>query len=240
MSNKCILCNLDIFKRNFCEKHYLLVRENILRLTQEIKKKEEYKGHYHNLRYSIIKMSNKNHIIENLIKLIAIAEVVLLVYKDAVLTEKVYDFTKLMIYRMMENEQNNEEEYRNLMSNKEAEMDLRKKWSRDFLCDDGHYVRSVSELAIDNWLYKNNIIHSYEKRCFLKNAPQTIIISDFYIPSLDVYIEYWGKYEKKYIARKRAKQKLYTENNINVINIEFDDMKHLNDYMIASLFKNKQ
>ena len=107
------------------------------------------------------------------------------------------------------------------------------------MCEDGHYVRSLAEMTIDNWLYKHGFIHSYEKKCFFQNTESITVICDFYIPDFNVYIEYWGKYDKEYIARKKAKQKIYNENNIKLINVDFENMKNLNDYLKKSLNKYK-
>ena len=88
-------------------------------------------------------------------------------------------------------------------------------------------------MVIDNWLYKNNIIHSYEKQCFLQD--NDFLVCDFYIPSIDVYIEYWGKYQHNYISRKKAKQELYKENNIKLINVEYDNLKNIDNFMISQI-----
>ena len=45
-------------------------------------------------------------------------------------------------------------------------IDHRKNYIAEYRTKDGHYVRSKSELAIDNYLYNNNIIHAYEKKIF--------------------------------------------------------------------------
>lgn len=70
--------------------------------------------------------------------------------------------------------------------------DYRKKWSKDYQCADGHYVRSLSEQSIDNWLYNNGYQHSYEKAVFMKTKPDAVVLSDFYLPKENIYIEFWG------------------------------------------------
>jgi len=59
----------------------------------------------------------------------------------------------------------------------------------------GHVVRSLSEKNIDDYLFRENIVHAYERPV---NTRFGELISDFYIPagaqqgSHAVYIEFWG------------------------------------------------
>jgi len=99
---------------------------------------------------------------------------------------------------------------------------------------DGHYVRSKSEMIIDNYLYRNNIAHAYERRLPVEEE----IYSDFYIPSRNVYIEYWGlKDEPKYTERKKFKQEIYKKYNFNLIELTDDDIKNLDDILPQKLLK---
>lgn len=228
---KCLFCQNIIFKRCFCEKHYIVVKERIKKNLSEKNNDYEYTSHYHNLRFSIMKMYNREHIVDNLLKLISIAEAYRIKYGNADLVEKVYHFSKKIVFRMESNELKVNEEKEKILQDINSEIDFRKNWSKDYLCDDGHYVRSLSEMIIDNWLYKNNINHSYEKRCFLPKHKEVCLLCDFYIPSIDTYLEYWGKYHKNYIARKKAKQQYYKENKIKLINVEHENLKNINDYL---------
>lgn len=110
--------------------------------------------------------------------------------------------------------------------------DYRKKWSKDYQCADGHYVRSLSEQSIDNWLYNNGYQHSYEKAVFMKTKPNAVVLSDFYLPKENIYIEFWGiENDEQYEKRKQEKIKLYNENNINRIDLTIEDVKRLDDVM---------
>lgn len=110
--------------------------------------------------------------------------------------------------------------------------DYRKKWSKDYQCADGHYVRSLSEQSIDNWLYNNGYQHSYEKAVFMKTKPDAVVLSDFYLPKENIYIEFWGiENDEQYEKRKQEKIKLYNENNINRIDLTIEDVKRLDDVM---------
>ena len=43
-----------------------------------------------------------------------------------------------------------------------VEQDYRDRYPAQFKCEDGHRVRSLSEQAIDNWLFRHGLIHGYE------------------------------------------------------------------------------
>jgi hypothetical protein len=66
--------------------------------------------------------------------------------------------------------------------------DFRKKYPTDFRAIDGHWVRSQGEQSIDDFLCYHQIFHCYEKRLNTEEE----VISDFFIPAVKVYIEYWG------------------------------------------------
>lgn len=111
-------------------------------------------------------------------------------------------------------------------------IDYRKKWSKDYQCADGHYVRSLSEQSIDNWLYNNGYQHSYEKSVYIKTKSDAVVLSDFYLPKEDIYIEFWGiENDEQYEKRKQEKIKLYDENNLNRIDLTKEDIKRLDDIM---------
>lgn len=92
---------------------------------------------------------------------------------------------------------------------------LEAEYQSDFVCDDGHLVKSPYEKIIDNWLYKEGIQHAYEIKIDIdKNKDLT---PDFYIPEYNgtknIYIEFWGYDETnvKYQQRKDYKLKVYPE-----------------------------
>lgn len=82
-------------------------------------------------------------------------------------------------------------------------------------CVDGHYCRSSPELFIDNWLFYNKIFHVPERR-----IGTTQFKTDFYIPEIDVYIEYWGLESiKSYRDKMIKKLNVYKELNLRLISI---------------------
>ena len=110
--------------------------------------------------------------------------------------------------------------------------DYREQWPREYQCSDGHYVRSLSEKNIDDWLYNNGYLHAYEKSVYMDSQPDAIVISDFYLPKTNTYIEFWGiKNDERYEKRKAVKIKLYEENNLNRIDLNEQDIKRLDDIM---------
>jgi len=110
--------------------------------------------------------------------------------------------------------------------------DIHTKYPAEFKCDDGHFVRSKAEMLIDNWLYKKGIIHEYETKIFLPNNPDSDLYCDFYLPTLGVYIEYWGREgDSTYDKRKNQKIDLYRNNSLKLISLNDNDIKRLNDIL---------
>ena len=99
-------------------------------------------------------------------------------------------------------------------------------YSSDCQTIDGHEVRSKSEAKIDNWLYNNRIVHSYERRLpgQYHKEDKYRYKCDFYLPDGDVYIEYWGLNRKEYLENKQKKKKMYKKQNLNLVSLEPDDL----------------
>jgi len=91
-------------------------------------------------------------------------------------------------------------------------------------------------MLIDNWLYHNGYLHAYEKKVFMATEPDEIVLSDFYLPKGDVYIEFWGKDTDKYNMRRERKLQLYKDNNYKVISIEPDEIKIIGDILQRKIF----
>ncbi|MBE7101294.1 MAG: hypothetical protein E7364_06760 [Clostridiales bacterium] len=92
---------------------------------------------------------------------------------------------------------------------------LEAEYESDFVCDDGHLVKSPYEKIIDNWLYQEGIQHAYEKKIDIDKDKD--LTPDFYIPEYNgkknIYVEFWGYDEsnKKYQQRKEYKTKIYPD-----------------------------
>jgi len=126
----------------------------------------------------------------------------------------------------------NEEE-----SKKEFKEDLNEKFPTTFKAIDGHYVRSEAEQTIDNFLFRNGIIHAYEKRL----PGDKCFYCDFYIPprnkiTQSIYIEYWGmENDETYLERKNTKLEIYKREQLQLIEITKNNLKNLRAYLTEKL-----
>lgn len=107
--------------------------------------------------------------------------------------------------------------------------DPRKKYPAEFRCENGVYVRSLSELFIADWLYANRIVFEYEREVFFPLGGQ-YAHCDFYLPDGDVYVEFWGmENDEKYKAYKQWKENLYKANGLCLLSLNFQDLKTFRD-----------
>jgi hypothetical protein len=99
---------------------------------------------------------------------------------------------------------------------------------------DGHWVRSKAETLIDNWLYMSGVVHAYERLLPVEEE----LYCDFYIPEGKVYIEFWGmESNPKYQARKKVKLDIYRKYNFNLIELNDEHVKNLDDHLPKMLLK---
>jgi hypothetical protein len=126
----------------------------------------------------------------------------------------------------------NEEEIK-----KEFKEDLNEKFPATFKAIDGHYVRSEAEQTIDNFLFRNGIIHAYEKRL----PGDKCFYCDFYIPprnkiTQSIYIEYWGmENDETYLEKKNTKLEIYKREQLQLIEITKNNLKNLRAYLAEKL-----
>ncbi|MEZ9253562.1 glycerol kinase [Vibrio cyclitrophicus] len=89
---------------------------------------------------------------------------------------------------------------------------------------DGHYVRSKGELIIDNWLYMAGVVHAYERPLPIAKE----VMSDFYLPTGKVYIQFWGTdYGSIDQDQRIATKKIYEEHGFGLIEICPEDIPNL-------------
>ncbi|MGD8110516.1 glycerol kinase [Vibrio sp. TRT 17S01] len=97
---------------------------------------------------------------------------------------------------------------------------------------DGHYVRSTGELIIDNWLYMNGVAHAYDRQLPIEQD----VLSDFYLPTGKVYLQYWGDdhgpSDPKTIADLKS---IYQEHQFALIEIYPEEIAHLDEVLPAKL-----
>jgi hypothetical protein len=127
---------------------------------------------------------------------------------------------------------NSEEE-----SKREFKDEPTEKFPATFKAIDGHYVRSEAEQTIDNFLFRNGIIHAYEKRL----PGDKCFYCDFYIPPLNkiaqsIYIEYCGtNSDETYLERKNTKLEIYKREQLQLIEITKNNLKNLKGYLTENL-----
>lgn len=109
--------------------------------------------------------------------------------------------------------------------------------NRSISCEDGHIVKSNGEFRIDQFLYKNSIVHAYEKIITLKDGSQ--IKPDFYIPEIKVYIEYHGvKGSAWYNKMNKYKDNIYKLEQMTVIVISYKQEEQIEKILPKLLNQN--
>ncbi|MDO8346301.1 MAG: hypothetical protein Q7S85_00220 [Rugosibacter sp.] len=113
--------------------------------------------------------------------------------------------------------------------------DFRKRFPATHRTTDGHMVRSRAEVMIDDWLYATaRLPHAYERRVPIEED----LYCDFYLPERKVYVEYWGmENDPQYLARKQEKLALYAKYGLNLVEINDDHIKNLDDHLPRLLLK---
>jgi len=100
---------------------------------------------------------------------------------------------------------------------------------RKYKADDKDCVRSTHEMLIDNWLYRNkNCIGEHEVE---KQVPvNRLMYCDWFLPSWDIYVEYWGLMHEEWYKKARAvKERLYEQAGLELRSIEPEDMRNLDE-----------
>lgn len=111
---------------------------------------------------------------------------------------------------------------------------FREKFPATFRTKDGHMVRSRAEVIIDNALYDYKLAHAYERKLPIEED----LYSDFFIPSENVYIEYWGmENDPKYLDRKKIKLEIYKKYDFRLIELTDEDISNLDDHLPKKLLK---
>ncbi|RZK10801.1 MAG: glycerol kinase [Flavobacterium sp.] len=128
-----------------------------------------------------------------------------------------------------------EDEYRRETSvEAKSNIDFRDKFPPTHRTKDGHMARSRAEVIIDNALYDYKLAHAYERKLPIEEN----LYSDFFIPSENVYIEYWGlENDPKYLERKKAKLDIYRKYDFKLIELTDDDISNLDDHLPKKLLK---
>lgn len=111
---------------------------------------------------------------------------------------------------------------------------FRDKFPATLRTKDGHMVRSRAEVIIDNALYDYKLAHAYERKLPIEEE----LYSDFFIPTENVYIEFWGmEDDPKYAERKKVKLEIYKKYDFKLIELNDNDIANLDDHLPKKLLK---
>lgn len=99
---------------------------------------------------------------------------------------------------------------------------------------DGHVLHSKAALMICHWLYMSEIVHACGRRLPVEGDYRC----DFYLPSLHLYLEYWGDESAPgQLRAKLEKKAVYERNGLKLLEIGADDLTRLDDVLPRRLLK---
>lgn len=98
---------------------------------------------------------------------------------------------------------------------------------------DGTVVQSEGEKRIAEWLTAHALAYRYDNKFRIIGEFQ--IRPDFYLPELDVYIEYWGLDTSQYKMSMYKKQTLYQQEGKRLVSIYPKDLPVLDSLMRTKL-----
>ena len=98
---------------------------------------------------------------------------------------------------------------------------------------DGTVVQSEGERIIADWLISHGLSYRYDAKFRLIAEFQ--IRPDFYLPELDVYIEYWGLDTPQYKMSMYKKQMLYQQEGKKLISVYPRDLPTLDQLLSSKL-----
>ncbi len=98
---------------------------------------------------------------------------------------------------------------------------------------DGTLVQSQGERRIAEWLTANGLAYRYDSKYRIISEFQ--IRPDFYLPELDVYIEYWGLDTPQYKMSMYKKQTLYQQQGKKLVSVYPKDISTLSQLLSTKL-----
>jgi len=98
---------------------------------------------------------------------------------------------------------------------------------------DGTVVQSEGERRIAEWLTSHGLAYRYDAKYRIIGEFQ--IRPDFYLPELDVYIEYWGLDTPQYKMSMYKKQTLYQQEGKRLISVYPADLPRLGALLSVKL-----
>ena len=232
----CIICGKPSNGKDFCSDCYAKIQNSL----KGINKNKDYfslKDHYFHLQSSIYRITNKEYIVTNIYRLIAIALATKAYCKNNYLEERVIEDVKYILEKKNIKKNTSAEEFsENSITTSEEiiedKINIATANIKDNRAIDGHLCLSPQEVSIDDYLYQNDIVHAYNKP--VKEIPETerAVVADWFIPistkgkGKGVYIEYWGiDNEESYEENKQEKLPLYKKYDVPLIEINKNDIK---------------
>jgi hypothetical protein len=97
----------------------------------------------------------------------------------------------------------------------------------------GTLVQSDGERLIADWFALHNIAYRYDERFRILSGHA--VRPDFYLPELDVYVEYWGMDTADYKIGMLKKQQLYQQEGKRIISLHPADKPRLDSVLRAKL-----
>lgn len=98
---------------------------------------------------------------------------------------------------------------------------------------DGTLVQSAGERRIAEWLTQHKIRYRYDAKFRIIGEFQ--IRPDFYLPELDVYVEYWGMDTPQYKMSMYKKQMLYQQEGKRLVSVYPHDLPCLDQHLREKL-----
>ena len=88
---------------------------------------------------------------------------------------------------------------------------------------DGHITKSYGERYLDDWLHEH-LPYKHEYNCPVRRAKREVLC-DWYIPKIDLHIEYWEKTRCRQTSAIELKRKFYKDHSLKAIDIHEDDLR---------------
>jgi len=111
--------------------------------------------------------------------------------------------------------------------------DTKVELNKSIRTNNGTLVQSDGERIIADWLAQQGFAFRYDERFRILEG--YAIRPDFYLPELDVYIEYWGMDTADYKIGMLKKQQLYQQEGKRLISLYFSDKSQLGTLLAEKL-----
>ncbi|MBA4388376.1 MAG: hypothetical protein C0404_10370 [Verrucomicrobia bacterium] len=116
---------------------------------------------------------------------------------------------------------------------KRRNFDTKVELNKTIPVSDGTLVQSDGERIIAEWLTAHGIAYRYDERFRILEGHA--IRPDFYLPELDVYIEYWGMDTADYKIGMLKKQQLYQQEGKRLVSLYWKDKPKLAELLAQKL-----